>query len=653
APQSATKAEKPDDKDIEDLSATLIQPIDTPNLSGTVKSKYLNEKSALFDDFNKTFETAAIKTIRQKPHADVKFELDLPKDEQENDDSNNIRDYTCIDDAADINLELKSCRRRLLGRIFPTALITALLIALNLPFAAPVVANFSDIWGVIQLGALVLAAIINLNTMKGIVGIFKATPDMDSMIACGTLAVFIQSALSVFLFSGAYNQLTAVACLALLFAGIGKLLIVSRIINGFKSIATTTKKSAIFIASDPISNAAMGRGGVLGDALVCVGKKTVNVSGFINNSYRPSPYERSMPKILIVSAAISLLGAIAGFAFTGGLPGAIMCFALCMMLGAPPTSLLLYNLPSKLASETLKDYNAALAGYDAGEEICECNAVACSSLDLFPDGTVKLYKMQLLSRNPVDQSLMDAAAVVSGARSPLTDIFRRILNKDMNKLPQVDAITYEEQMGLSGWIGERRILVGNRALMEGHAIKLPSKEVDNKILKNGFFPVYIACDNRPCVLLVVGYEPDSDIAFELQKLCNTGITLLVSSCDPNINEKMLCDYFELYNDSIKVMKAPGVNAYKQETNYAESTQGLGCFSDTICGFFAAVTASIRIKNISLVMLIMHIIGAVLGFAALGFALFTNQLSLITGTYVIIYELVITLLTAIIPYFKRP
>ena len=98
-------------------------------------------------------------------------------------------------------------------------------------------------------------------------------------------------------------------------------------------------------------------------------------------------------------------------------------------------------------------------------------------------------------------------------------------------------------MGISGWIGERTILIGNRNLMQGHNIPAPSASVDQKILRAGYFPVYIAVDSVPCLLFVVKYDVDPAIAHELRVLCNTGMTVVVDPKDPNTSSAMLCDYF--------------------------------------------------------------------------------------------------------------
>lgn len=624
----------------------------------SIKPQLLDE---LNSDLGETINFAPVKKAVE-PQEKINFFGDSEEDSTEGDvihskfddeSEDSIDDYTCLDDAPEIHLDLLSRRQKLIARMVPTALITVALLVMNSSFCSSFASELGNVWGTVQLGLLLIAAVININTMKGLGGLFTLNPDMDSPTALAVLAVVLQSVLSLLLFGGANNQLCAVASLGLVFNGFGKFLIINRVIKGFGNIANSNIKRALQFVHNDISASAMSRGAIDGDALICVGRRTVNITGFLNNSYREDPYERVLSKIILASLVLSLVSALLGFLFIGTMPAVLMTFALVLCLCCPPSSLMLCNLPLKVAANTLDNYDATLAGFTSAESIAESNAVAVNVLDIFPAGSVKLFKMHLLSKNAVDHSLMEAAAVVIGAKSPLGDIFKQILADDINNLPAVDAITYEDKMGLSGWIGERRILVGNRALMEGHAIKLPSIGVDNKILRSSFFPVYIAVDGKPCVLLVVGYEADEDITHELRRLCSTGVTLLVNSCDSNVTEQMICDYFGLFDDSVKLISTSAVQLYKQETNYMESTKAPACFGNSICGFFAAVTASIRIKTISAIMAAIHIIGIFCGIALTIYMLSSGQIQLLTSIAIVAVQLIFTCITAIVPYLKRP
>ena len=208
-------------------------------------------------------------------------------------------------------------------------------------------------------------------------------------------------------------------------------------------------------------------------------------------------------------------------------------------------------------------------------------------------------------------------------------------------------------MGVSGWIEDRRIFVGNRTLMEGHNIKTPNLELDKKILRQGYFPLYLACDQQLCALFVVGYEADEEITYELRNLCNTGVTMLINSNDPNVSEEMLCDYFGLYPDLVKVMSGTGVAAYKNVGAYTESASAPASYGDNICGFLSAVTSSIRMKGILNTMLIVQLLLFVLGFALVGYSVFTSGIMSLPVLGVLGFQLIGALVTSLVAHLRQP
>lgn len=94
--------------------------------------------------------------------------------------------------------------------------------------------------------------------------------------------------------------------------------------------------------------------------------------------------------------------------------------------------------------------------------------------------------------------------------------------------------------------------------MEAHGIAVPSVETDRKLLRRGYFPVYVATDDKACALLAVQYSVKPELAREFRKISAMGITMLIDSSDPNLTEEMICDYMGLYDDSVKVMSTGGL-----------------------------------------------------------------------------------------------
>ena len=319
-----------------------------------------------------------------------------------------------------------------------------------------------------------------------------------------------------------------------------------------------------------------------------------------------------------------------------------------------PTVLLLTDLPINSASKRLNCYGAVLSGFSTANELDHCNALAADSKDIFPNGTIRLVDMKALSENSVYQSILDAIALTENIGSPLAEMFKQAIDTPSDKKLEVDSAVYEDKMGISGWVNNRRVFIGNRILMESHGFtNIPEIELDKKIMRKGYFPVYLACDNTPCVLFVVKYFADDEIMYELKRLCNTGTTVFVKNCDPNISDNMLSDYFGLYKGSIHVMTRQGADQFSLITEEKENYKAGAVYTNSVCGLFATLTASIGIKKLSGLLYILYTLCTVLGLLATTLVSFAGILSTVNPWMLLLSQLILTVLTLIPVIFKRP
>ena len=594
--------------------------------------------------------TAEIDRVKFTGTAEVEIpEVEIPQTESEV----QMEDYREPEDAVGIKTDLASKKVSLVARLLSSSIISALLFIINYAIKGWFIATFGGAFAIVNVVLMLALVLINLNTMKGFGSILFSNPDMDSPCALAMVSGTVYTLITAIL--GNMNTLpilTPVCSLTLVFNLLGKLSILKRIKKGFDLIATDERKKAVVFVEDKLSASVMANGSVIGEALICQGKETKNIRDYLKNAYSEDLYEKKLKPLVTFTLIAALVFAVAGF-IVNGLAVALLSFSICTILACPPSSLFVCNLPFSFATKNLEAYGAMIAGHAAAENISNANAVAFDAAELFPEGTIKLYNMQVLNKGAVDKYITYAAAVLKEASSPLSPIFEEMLETSEEEMPLADSIKYENNMGVSGWIGESRVFIGNRTLMEGHNIKVPSLELDKKILREGYFPVYLALNQQLCALFIVGYEADRTITYELRRLCNTGVTMLVNSNDPNITDEMLCDYFGLYPDSIKVMTVSGVSAYKKNEAYKENISAPAAFTGSVCALLATVTASIRLKTIIKVLSVMQIIAICIGMALCGYYLLAGLLATSSSVLLVLFQLITTGIIFLTSYFKQP
>lgn len=604
------------------------------------------------EQFEKSRKKSAKKFVLFGDDEDENSYDEMPPDFKKPEEE--IEDYETAADAPSVRADLKSRSAGLKARLVPTFLITAVLFLLSSPVFSAFRQSSLTAYLVTNILLVIAAALINLNTMKGLAGIVKGYRDMDAPAALAVIAVLIQSVCVMATGSGeTAPALGALAALALTAGGIGKLAIISRIRGNFEVIADDGPKHAVCLLDDPSITSPLAGASVIGEALICSSRKTVNAKNFLRHSYSGDPYERIIPKLVIAAAVLAVIaGVITGFA-TGEFMQGITLFTAILCIACPPSSLLLCNLPLKMAGKSLNRQGAMLTGYESAEELSYANAITMECSDLFPAGTIKLYNMHMLSANPIDRSILEAAAVLRKSGSPISNVFDEMIVGGTESLPLVDAVTYEDKMGVSGWFGKKRILIGNRTLMEAHGVNMPSLEVDKKILRGGYFPLYLATDGMPAALFVIGYEADEEIAYQLERLANTGVTILIHSTDPNVGESMVCDYFGLYEDSVKIISPAAAPLLAERTTPLQDADAPAAYKGSVGGFAALLTSAIHLKSIINISTALQIVGMVLGIALCLYFIFTGQPALIAALPIGIYQLICTVITSLVPVFKKP
>lgn len=553
-----------------------------------------------------------------------------------------IDDYCSLSDSARL-------RTRLMGehttRFTFTVLsfITTALIAL---VSSPLSEFFGTVTvGYINLLLLVATILFNLNIFADLKRVVDFKVGFDTCVSVTAVVMLVQNIVSLAAFDGKLSTVSGAAAMLMAVNSLSKTLKLKRTLSGLEVIATSEPKSAVTAAAGAPAEA-IASGAVEGEVVALSTRETVNIRSYLKNCGYESPFDLKAKILFVIGVAAAVIVGIVTGIVTDALTGLTLA-ALTLCACFPACAVLTAELPMYLAASKLSRYGAMLAGFKGAYDLNLSNVLAVKTSDLFPESTVTLYDMKPLGKNEIGHSLVDAAAVAIAAKSPLAPIFKSIIGDVPEKdMPDITGVQYEDKMGITGWIGDRTILIGNRNLMQGHNVSVPPASVDQKILRSGYFPVYIACDGVPCLLFIVKYEADANIAAELQRVCSTGMTVVVYPEDPNASDMMLCDYFGLPNDAIKVMRHNGRVAYDRATVPAESTSAPAGYRKSVCGLLSAVTSAINMSSAITILTVLYAVAAVLAAVLLIYFTVIGNLGIVTSFTFVLFQAVFVGLSAL-------
>lgn len=561
-------------------------------------------------------------------------------------------DYYGFEDAKRIGTKLLTLRRNARLRLVGTIFFSLLLLVAKIPAIYDSLCANLSFFAIISTAVFAVVCLINIDSFYKIKTLFtpqKAPEALGGILSAATLIFSIFGLINSL---NPYN-LILITSLILVFKCIAVNMRTSYNLNNFKIIASRSEKFAVKFIDDRHITFAMAKNAVDGDVMLGLSNPTVNVTDFMKHSTQDEPMRSRLGVFTVFSLVVSFIIAVFAAIYTRQVVEFWTVFTALLCLAFGPTVFFTDIFPLYKTSKKLNGLGAMIAGVKSAEKIDLANALVLDCGDIFPKGTITLYNMQVLDSNKIDDTIFDAAAIAKQIGSPLYSIFGNIVKSQDKKMPIADTVKYEDRLGISGWVGNRHIFIGNRTLLEAHGIKTPDIEIDKKILRGGYFPVYIACDDKPCALLMVQYNVKPTLAFELQKLCMGGVTVLVNTCDPNLTKEMIADYFGLEETSIYVMGSSGSQLYQNSTEAEESLSAPAVHKTRGEALLAIFNCASRIKKSTVALSVYHTVATVIMMAVFIYSSYLNEISPVYSGLIYLLSLISIVLFYIIHLFNKP
>lgn len=535
-----------------------------------------------------------------------------------------IEDFRSHQDAKSIMQEVNSnIRKMFVNSIFTGVLflLTLILTIVTRAIADILAQNYlaSILLTIVSFLMLCMACWVNRVTLiNGITALRKFKGNSDTGAAVASIASVIQGIVAIIIptqfFSGGQYLYSSLAILALLLNTLGKLFMVLRVKDNFKFVTNknTSAYAAKIYTNEDIARQLMS-GTTQDKPIIAYQHETDFMSDFLRLSYSPDPSEDMASKLAPVTLLCSLFVAVLYGIVAKDVWGAFSALAVMCCVSAPVCDLLAVNLPLRILCKDTLSKNAMISGYPAVRQFCDTKAVICEARDLYPVDSITLNGVKAFTNDRIEEGMLAAAAVLKEAQSPMASVFDHVAQNSKGSLPKVESVLYEDHLGLVGWVGGERILVGSRALLEKYAVQTPSEEFEEKQKIDGRQVTYLARSGELLAMFVTTYATTLRIAQLLQKAEENGISLLVRTTDCNVTGEKIADDFGIFFRSVKVLPTGLGNVCQEITSVKEdSSRAYLATRGSFTSFLRAVSGCVKLKsNISLSVVI-QLIGVILG-----------------------------------------
>ena len=325
--------------------------------------------------------------------------------------------------------------------------------------------------------------------INGMRKLFHREADSDTIAAMPLIPCLLTVLATIFVPEPMQHNLVhiflPVSSFILLMNSIGKLFIIRRATRNFALLTKNFEKYIVTCVQSETAAEELTRGVVQDYPILATIRKTKQMSDFLRHTYASDLADRFSKKLAPIVAGISLLLAAA---ITGIRIGVLktpaenipfFCSVLTMLLtaGCSAGIPLTVNLPLDRASKRLCPHGCTLLGYQSVDDFYDVNSILVPAATLFPKQSITISGIKNFSGFQVEEALLDAASMVYAADSILQNAFAALVEeKDGGMLYQVEDCSYEDNLGICGWIRHRRVLLGNREMMMAHHVEgMPTK----------------------------------------------------------------------------------------------------------------------------------------------------------------------------------
>lgn len=567
-------------------------------------------------------------------------------------------DYVSKDKTVEFLSSLLARKSSINVKLLATFLIGVPMLFLTMFKDKAIMPNFLNghiVYFVVALVLMIATVVININVIVHGFNLKKGI-NFDFPVAVLNVVTIIHTVAMLFSESLWIDDgvlLCSVASFGLFMSQLGKRQMMVRIIDNFEYISANDDKYTVENIANEVDAKIITRG-VVDDIepIVKTSVKTDLPTNFMEISCKNEPADRLskiiVPVIFCLSMLLMLIVGLIDNFNTG-----LNCALCALAVSTPITSLFLTNDMLFDISVALDKYGSRVCGYEGALMAGSADVMVMEAADLFGDKCCDLHGIKTFNRARVDDAIIMAAAVVIQTNSPLARAFDSVIIGKQSILPKVENVIYEEKMGTSAWIYNSKVLVGTRDLLIRHNVDVPAESFEQKYTRKGRKAMYLAVGGDIVAMFVFSYSADPDLKRELRKLEKSGVSLIVKSCDPYINEESLAKLFDLPNGYIHVMNSSAARVYDKYSNMSvEKSPAYIVHNGTALGFVSAMRgASVAIVAKKLIEFLVAF-GVGLGFIAIALLSIVKGYSQITCVNIIAFQVIWSMFMLIVGKLRR-
>lgn len=505
---------------------------------------------------------------------------------------------------------------------------------------------------------LVLYILLLAVNMKNIIFGFKLSKGINYSfpISVASILVLVHTILlaadsNLYISDGI--ALPLVMAFAFLMTNFGKYLLTLRIIDNFEYLINQDEKYTVETIVNTVDATIISRGLLSGEPNLKTSIKTDFSTNFLDISCSDEPADKIAKTAGMVMLVLSII-LFAIFSIINGDWHIGLNIGICALCISLPT-ISIFNTNSALLgiSKILKSSGAMINGFEGAVMVNDANAIVIEAQDLFGKNSCEIHGIKTFNGAKADDVILKTAAVIMKTKSPLSYVFDDVIIGKQTILPDVDGVVYEDRLGTSAWIYRKKILVGTRDLLIHHGVQVPKEEFEEKYTRKGRKILYLAVTGQIMAMFVVSYSADPKLKKTLRRLEKSGITVLVKSADPFINDESIAELFSLPDGFIRVMNSSNARVFEKYSDMCvEKSPAYVVHNGSALGFVSAMAAAENLEETRKLLSVLITFGSAMGIGLVTMLAILGGISQITPVNIVIFQAAWCIFVEIVSKIKR-
>ena len=331
---------------------------------------------------------------------------------------------------------------------------------------------------------------------------------------------------------------------------------------------------------------------------------------------------------LVASAAVAVAAGL-----QSGLQAGIRTWSAAILAACPATMLICQSRPLYTFQRRLYRFGSVLCGWQGITAAAGKAAVPLTDEDFFPGGSVKINGVKFYSpRNP-DTIIAYSTAVMSASGSCLAPLFEHMLKSRKAQSYEIEEFKSYGDQGCGAIICGESVLVGTQEFLKDMGIELPA---GTKVSQ----AVYVSIDGEFSCVFALAFGKLKGVSAGLSALCrHRRISPVLASRSFLLSEGFIHSKFGVDTHRIAF---PAPVERDRLAHWQPAPESCVCCALTtqegLTGSAFAITGARSLRSASVVGAAVHILGGLVGLAAVLILTLSGRVDLLTPANLLLLEL---------------